>query len=118
MSVPGAVNLSKSSSRIGAVNCLESLTPEQENPDGTITAAATTGPASGPRPASSIPATNGIPFVQSSLSNRRLHGMPDIDLSIDRPKMKSYFFSETEGGRRKNPTPTPNPELRTANGEL
>ncbi len=37
--------------------------------------------------------------------------MPDIDLSIDRPKMKSYFFSETEGGRRKNP------ELRTVNCE-
>jgi len=27
--------------------------------------------------------------------------MPDIDLSIDRPKMKSYFFSETEGGKQK-----------------
>ena len=50
--------------------------------------------------------------------------MPDIDLSIDRPKMKSYFFSETEGGKqktedRRTPNPgTPNPELRTANGEL
>ena len=45
--------------------------------------------------------------------------MPDIDLSIDRPKMKSYFFSETEDRRQKNREPrTPNPELRTANGEL
>ena len=44
--------------------------------------------------------------------------MPDIDLSIDRPKMKSYFFSETEGGRRKTEEPrTANGELRTVNCE-
>jgi len=44
--------------------------------------------------------------------------MPDIDLSIDRPKMKSYFFSETEDRRQKTEDRRQkNPELRTVNCE-
>ena len=81
ISVPGAVNVSKNCSRTEGVNCLESLIPRQQKPAGTMTAAATTGPASGPRPASSIPATSGIPLAHSSFSNRRLQGMPDGYLS-------------------------------------
>jgi len=43
--------------------------------------------------------------------------MPDIDLSIDRPKMKSYFFSETEGGKQKTEKQKTEEPLRTVNCE-
>src|SRR6516164_3295217 len=56
-----------------------------------MTAAATTGPASGPRPASSIPATSGIPLAHSSFSNRRLQGMPDAYLSSNDAGCKAFF---------------------------
>src|ERR1700739_3685977 len=56
-----------------------------------MTAAATTGPARGPRPASSIPATSGIPLVHSSFSNRRLQGMPDAYLSPNDAGCKAFF---------------------------
>ena len=63
----------KSFSRSSAVNCLESRNPlgRFESPCGRITAAATTGPASGPRPASSTPATHAPPhFAAKSFSTR------------------------------------------------
>src|SRR6516165_370002 len=56
-----------------------------------MTAAATTGPASGPRPASSIPATSGIPLAHSSFSNRRLQGIPDAYLSPNDAGCKTFF---------------------------
>ena len=43
------------------------------NFSGRITAAATTGPASGPRPASSIPAMRKNPCARSARSWRKLH---------------------------------------------
>jgi len=91
MSIPGVVRVSKNWSRTAGVNCFESSIPRQENPAGTMTAAATTGPASGPRPASSIPATSGIPLAHSSFSNRRLQGMPDAYLSPNDAGCKAFF---------------------------
>ena len=48
---------SKSASRFFSVSFFESLSPGISHPTGRITAAATTGPHSGPRPASSHPHT-------------------------------------------------------------
>ena len=45
-----------SASRVAAVSCLESFSPRRPWPGGRITAAANTGPARQPRPASSTPA--------------------------------------------------------------
>src|SRR5690349_180069 len=50
--------LSYSLSRCSAVSCLESFRPRMRLLSSRMTAAATTGPASGPRPASSTPAIN------------------------------------------------------------
>ncbi len=47
---------SKSSSRLWGVSFFESSSPSMNIPAGRITAAASTGPARGPRPASSTPA--------------------------------------------------------------
>ena len=46
----------------------ESYTPSMIHPGGSTTAHATTGPASGPRPASSTPANGQIPWVYNSAS--------------------------------------------------
>src|SRR5207247_1079265 len=58
-------------SRASAVICLLSLRPSHEAPVSSTTAAATTGPASGPRPASSTPATASQP-PRSRVSARRI----------------------------------------------
>mmetsp|Transcript_21847 Transcript_21847/g.62421 ORF Transcript_21847/g.62421 Transcript_21847/m.62421 type:complete len:209 (-) Transcript_21847:150-776(-) len=69
----GSVSSLNASSRCAAVICFESKT-ESSNlltslslcPAGkTAKAAATTGPARGPRPASSVPATTEVPFAQN-----------------------------------------------------
>src|SRR5215469_9590268 len=61
-----------SSSRCSALSCLESCTPRMNFSGAKITAAATTGPAMGPTPASSTPATTSTPVFQSLRSYRRL----------------------------------------------
>jgi hypothetical protein len=43
--------------------------------------------------------------------------MPDIDLSIDRPKMKSYFFGEAEDRIQNSEEDRTPPEPQTANAE-
>src|SRR4030095_9502389 len=50
--------------------CFESLSPGQRKPSGKITAAANTGPARQPRPASSQPASS-LPFVRYGLRAMR-----------------------------------------------
>src|SRR5437667_7358934 len=57
-----------SRSRRAAVRTLESATPSRRVPGGKTTAAATTGPASGPMPTSSTPATCRMPTRQRSVS--------------------------------------------------
>src|ERR1700692_3584789 len=56
-------------------SCLESVRPANENSAGRIAAAATTGPASGPRPASSMPAISPTPVDQRCFSTLRPQGM-------------------------------------------
>src|SRR5919197_2321593 len=55
-------------SRCSFVRTLESLTPSRSNGSGRITAAATRGPASAPRPASSAPAIRVNPWARSRRS--------------------------------------------------
>src|SRR3989442_9878672 len=57
-----------SRSRRAAVRTFESATPSRRVPGGKTTAAATTGPASGPMPTSSTPATCRMPTRQRSVS--------------------------------------------------
>src|SRR5216683_2051519 len=57
-----------SRSRTAAVRTFESATPSRCVPGGKTTAAATTGPASGPMPTSSTPATCWMPTRQRSVS--------------------------------------------------
>ncbi|MGY3465336.1 hypothetical protein ACVW0I_002207 [Bradyrhizobium sp. LM6.11] len=66
--------LSNSFSRASGVRRLESSMPRGMRSGSRITAAATTGPASGPRPASSQPATGQIPHLNSARSRRKLGG--------------------------------------------
>ena len=73
-----------------AVSCFESRMPSRSNPSGRITAAATSGPASAPRPASSTPATR----VEALLSEGTLvavHGgrsrSPDPSCARRRPDL-------------------------------
>ena len=68
---PWPVRNSKSASRRDALSFFESSRPGQTKPAGRITAAAATGPASGPRPASSIPAIQRTPRPRSASSNSR-----------------------------------------------
>ena len=63
---------SNSSSRRSAVSRLESSRPLGTRLGSSTTAAATTGPASGPRPASSQPATGQMPRLISARSRRKL----------------------------------------------
>ena len=65
---------SNSSSRRSAVSRLESSIPFGIRFGSSTTAAATTGPASGPRPASSQPATGQTPRLISARSRRKLGG--------------------------------------------
>ena len=58
-------------SRWGSVSILESQMPSRSNPSGRITAAATSGPANAPRPASSAPAMRTKPCGASRRSYRR-----------------------------------------------
>src|SRR5258705_2530186 len=69
---------SNSSSRRSAVSRLESSIPLGIRLGSSTTAAATTGPASGPRPASSQPATGQTPRLISALSRRKLGGATAI----------------------------------------
>ena len=66
---------SNSSSRRSAVSRLESSIPLGIRLGSSTTAAATTGPASGPRPASSQPATGQTPRLISARSRRKLGGV-------------------------------------------
>src|SRR6266571_6113513 len=63
-----------SDSRSSGVNRFESSTPAIRVPGPSTTAAATTGPASGPRPASSSPATDTSPCRQAAFSKRYAAG--------------------------------------------
>src|SRR6476469_3153362 len=63
---------SYSFSRSSASSFLESLSPRGMRSGSSTTAAATTGPASGPRPASSQPATGQTPLVSSRRSRRNV----------------------------------------------
>ena len=58
----------KSASRRAALSCLESCRPGGILSGSSTTAAATTGPASGPRPASSVPATGQMPRLRAASS--------------------------------------------------
>src|SRR5512143_3512501 len=58
----------KALSRAAGDRAFESRTAGSENPGGRTTAAATTGPASGPRPASSTPATVRYPLARARAS--------------------------------------------------
>ncbi len=69
---------SNSSSRCSAVSRLESSMPLGIRLGSSTTAAATTGPASGPRPASSQPATGQTPRLISARSRRKLGGVTAI----------------------------------------
>jgi hypothetical protein len=69
---------SNSSSRRSAVSRLESSMPLGMRLGSSTTAAATTGPASGPRPASSQPATGHTPRLISARSRRKLGGATAI----------------------------------------
>src|SRR4051812_39226498 len=63
-------------SRCWGESFLESFSVLCRNFSGSTTAATTTGPASGPRPASSMPATIWQPPARRAFSKRRLHFMP------------------------------------------
>src|SRR4051812_10256773 len=63
-------------SRCCGESFLESFSVLCRNFSGSTTAATTTGPASGPRPASSIPAITWQPPARRVFSKRRLHFMP------------------------------------------
>src|ERR1700736_5727070 len=69
---------SNSSSRRSGVSRLESSMPLGIRLGSSTTAAATTGPASGPRPASSQPATGQTPRLISARSRRKLGGATAI----------------------------------------
>ena len=69
---------SNNSSRRSAVSRLESSMPLGIRFGSSTTAAATTGPASGPRPASSQPATGQTPRLISARSRRKLGGATAI----------------------------------------
>src|SRR6202048_4547212 len=69
---------SNNSSRRSAVSRLESSMPLGIRLGSSTTAAATTGPASGPRPASSQPATGQMPRLISARSRRKLGGATAI----------------------------------------
>ncbi len=60
--------MSNSASRSGAVSFLESSSPSGTRSGSRITAAATTGPAHGPRPTSSAPAMGASPAASASRS--------------------------------------------------
>src|SRR3569623_816510 len=69
-----AMTSSYSASRRSAVSTLESLRPSGILRRLRITAATTTGPASGPRPASSTPVTRLAPLRTARFSNRSVGG--------------------------------------------
>ena len=64
--------LAYSFSRVGRSSFLESSSPRGTRAGSRITAAATTGPASGPRPASSQPATGQMPRLSAARSRRKV----------------------------------------------
>ena len=63
---------SKSASRLASLSFLESFNPSTGRAGSNITAAAKTGPANGPRPASSIPPSSTAPLRRNCSSNSRL----------------------------------------------
>ena len=70
-----AVRMAWKCSRFLAVNFFESSRPSSAQSSGKMTAAATTGPASGPRPASSTPATKKIPRARRARSREKSQAM-------------------------------------------
>ena len=91
---------SKSASRCAALSFLESSRPSGMRAGSRITAAATTGPAQGPRPASSMPQTGARPRDTASCSNRKWGPDRDMRPCVARPQ-SSVNCSPGWGGRLK-----------------
>lgn len=93
---------SKSRVRSDAETCLESFTPARRQREGRMTAAATTGPARGPRPASSRPAIRRHPRRRASNSNSSVGPtMRPRDTSIGRaPNSRGRRNTERQLGLR------------------
>src|SRR5216110_1583502 len=113
-----------SRSRRAAVRTFESATPSRRVPGGKTTAAATTGPASGPMPTSSTPATCWMPTRQRSVSRcgaavagprRRFLGrrpptpIPGCSASKERDGLSKR--PETDERRQRGERPPPVPPL-------
>jgi len=81
-----SVNRTYNPSLCSCVSFLESSRPSNSKSSGRMTAAATTGPAKGPLPASSTPATGWIPWARSSFSWKS-EGPPDL---VRRPFLKFF----------------------------
>ena len=60
--------ISASSARSSGRTCFESLSPRKYSGPSRTTTAATTGPASGPRPTSSVPPMKRWPFARAASS--------------------------------------------------
>ena len=76
-------------SRRFAVTCLESFSPSGMRTGSRITAAAVTGPASGPRPTSSIPAMRAMPRAPcASRLDIEASGLPCGQQSMPGPQMQ------------------------------
>lgn len=74
---PWEVRTSKNFSRRAGVSFFESFSSPNAKSSGRITAAATTGPAKGPRPASSTPATGMRPSERAAFSSAQLQPSDD-----------------------------------------
>ena len=96
-------------SRCGSLSSFESLMPSMSNPSGRITAAATSGPASAPRPASSAPATRVNPWAASSRSYRSSGPCASVlPMGADRAALVAEPVTDDPPGRgqmRMNVTP-------------
>src|SRR5438094_3821469 len=113
-----------SRSRRAAVRTFESATPSRRVPGGKTTAAATTGPASGPMPTSSTPATCRMPTRQRSVSRcgaavagrrRRFLGrrpptpIPGCSASKERDGLSKRPETDERRQRGERPPPVPPP---------
>ena len=102
---------SNSSSRRSGVSRLESSMPFGIRLGSSTTAAATTGPASGPRPASSQPATGQTPRLISARSRRKL-GSATAMTPLSGFSGPSVGFSRIMAGIVRKPARQRNRELR------
>ena len=101
---------SNSSSRRSAVSRLESSMPLGIRFGSSTTAAATTGPASGPRPASSQPATGQIPRLISARSRRKPGGLTTAGLacpSFDLSRIMAGMLRQTAAPAQQKNGPMP-----------